>query len=64
MPFTLGQLFYLFEVAVVFAGALYRVNPFDQPGVQASNRLTYGQMGRNGFENERAEVEALGGAQA
>ena len=57
-PFTLGQLFYLFEVAVVFGGALYRVNPLDQPGVQRSNRLTYGQMGRSGFENERAAVEA------
>ncbi len=57
-PFTLGQLFYLFEVAVVFAGALYRVNPLDQPGVQGSNRLTNGQMGRNGFESERAAVEA------
>jgi glucose-6-phosphate isomerase len=57
-PFTLGQLFYLFEAAVVFAGALYRVNPLDQPGVQASNRLTYGQMGRAGFEHERAAVEA------
>ena len=57
-PFTLGQLFYLFEVAVVFAGALYHVNPLDQPGVQASKRLTYGQMGRSGFADERGAVEA------
>jgi glucose-6-phosphate isomerase len=57
-PFTLGQLFYLFEAAVVFAGALYRINPLDQPGMQSSKRLTYGQMGRAGFENERAAVEA------
>ena len=56
--FTLGQLFYLFEVAVVFAGALYRINPLDQPGVQESKRLTYGQVGRKGFEDKRAEVDA------
>jgi glucose-6-phosphate isomerase len=56
--FTLGQLFYLFEVAVVFAGALYRINPFDQPGVEASKRFTYGQVGRKGFEEKRDEVEA------
>jgi glucose-6-phosphate isomerase len=56
--FTLGQLFYLFEVAVVFAGALYRINPLDQPGVEESKRLTYGQVGRKGFEDKRAEVEA------
>lgn len=57
--FTLGQLFYLFEVAVVFAGGLYRINPFNQPGVEEGKRLTYGQVGRKGFENKRAEVEAL-----
>jgi glucose-6-phosphate isomerase len=50
-------LFFLFEVAVVFAGGLYRVNPFNQPGVEESKRLTYGQMGRKGFEEKRAEVE-------
>jgi glucose-6-phosphate isomerase len=57
-PFTLGQLFYLFEAAAVFAAALYRVNPLDQPGAQASKRLTFGQMGRHGFADERAAVEA------
>lgn len=57
--FTLGQLFYLFEVAVVFAGGLYRVDPFDQPGVEEGKRLTYGQVGRRGFEAKRSEVETL-----
>jgi glucose-6-phosphate isomerase len=55
--FAVGQLFFLFEVAVVFAGGLYRINPFNQPGVEESKRLTYGQMGRKGFEEKRAEVE-------
>jgi len=57
--FTLGQLFYLFEVAVVFAGGLYRINPFDQPGVEDSKQLTYGLLGRKGFEAQRAETDAL-----
>lgn len=56
--FTLGQLFFLFEAAAVFAAALYQVNPLDQPGVEESKRLTYGQVGRKGFEHKRAEVEA------
>jgi glucose-6-phosphate isomerase len=56
--FTLGQLFYLFEAAVVCAGGLYHINPLDQPGVQESKRLTYGQMGRKGYEDKRAEVDA------
>jgi glucose-6-phosphate isomerase len=55
--FTIGQLFFLFEAAVVFAGGLYRINPFNQPGVEESKRLTYGQMGRKGYEKKRAEVE-------
>lgn len=56
--FTLGQLLYLFEAAVVLAAGLYRVNPLDQPGVEDGKRLTYGQMGRTGFDAERAQVEA------
>jgi len=57
--FSLGQCFYLFEVAAVFAGGLYRIDPFNQPGVEESKRLTYAQVGRKGFEAKRAEVEAL-----
>jgi len=56
--FTLGQLVYLFEMTVVFAGGLYRVDPLDQPSVEDSKRLAYGQMGRKGFDTERAQVEA------
>jgi len=56
--FTLGQLFYLFEAATVFAGGLHGINPLDQPGVESSKRLTYGLAGRRGFESDRAEVAA------
>lgn len=48
-PFAMGQLFYLFEAMTAFAGGLYRVNPFDQPGVEHGKRLTYGAMGRKGY---------------
>lgn len=56
--FTVGQLFHFFAAAVAFAGGLYEVDPFDQPGVEESKRLTYAQMGRAGFDERRAEVEA------
>jgi glucose-6-phosphate isomerase len=56
--FTLGQLFYLFEMTTVAAGALVGVDPFGQPGVEESKHLAYGLMGRPGFEARRAEVEA------
>lgn len=50
-PFAVGQLYYLFEVMTAFAGGLYRVNPFDQPGVEHGKVLTYGVMGRSGYPN-------------
>lgn len=47
---TLGQLFMLLEIATVYAGALYGVDPLDQPGVELGKILTYGLMGREGYE--------------
>jgi glucose-6-phosphate isomerase len=47
---TLGQLFMLLEIATVYAGALYDVDPLDQPGVELGKTLTYGLMGRPGVE--------------
>ena len=49
-PRAMGELFILFEIATVFAGALYGVNPLDQPGVEVSKSLTYGLLGREGFD--------------
>lgn len=55
-PDTIGQLLFMFEIQTVFAAGLYRVNPFDQPGVEMGKRLTYGMMGRRGYQKERQEV--------
>ncbi len=51
-PFTFGQLLYLFEVMTAFAGGLYHIDPFDQPGVEHGKVLTYGAMGREGYDNK------------
>jgi glucose-6-phosphate isomerase len=40
------------------AGALYRVNPFGQPGVEAGKNATYALMGRAGYEQLRDELTA------
>ncbi|MBU1936371.1 glucose-6-phosphate isomerase, partial [bacterium] len=41
---ALGEAFMLLEIATIYAGALYNVNPFDQPGVEHGkiliNKLT------------------------
>ncbi len=55
--YHLGQLFHFFGLATAFTGFLYRINPFDQPGVEEGKNLTYGIMGKKGFEAKRKEVE-------
>ena len=55
--FTIGQLLFMLEVQTAFTGGLYNINPFDQPGVELGKQLTYGLMGREGFEDSRREIE-------
>ncbi len=54
---TIGQLIYILEVQVVFLGHLYQINPLDQPGVELGKQLTYGLMGRSGFEKSLKDVK-------
>jgi len=49
-PYDLGQLLFLLEVATAFAGGLFEVNPFDQPGVELGKKMTGGLLGRPGHE--------------
>jgi glucose-6-phosphate isomerase len=47
---AVGQLFMMLQIATVYAGAFYGVDPLDQPGVELGKQLTYALMGRPGFE--------------
>ncbi|MFP3949178.1 MAG: glucose-6-phosphate isomerase, partial [Longimicrobiales bacterium] len=49
-PRSMGELFLLLEMATVIAGGLYRVDPLDQPGVELGKQLTYGLLGRDGYD--------------
>jgi len=55
--YTLGQLLFLSEAMTAYAGYLYGVNPFDQPGVELGKKYAYGLMGRKGFESFAAEMK-------
>ena len=46
---AIGALLMMLEVATVLAGALYGVDPLDQPGVEQGKLYTYGLLGREGF---------------
>jgi glucose-6-phosphate isomerase len=53
---SLGALFFLYEAATAFAGDLYGVEAFDQPGVELGKRLASGLLGRGGYEQAGHEV--------
>ncbi|HEY9225718.1 MAG TPA: hypothetical protein VIP11_03670, partial [Gemmatimonadaceae bacterium] len=55
----LGALFTLFEIATIYAGELYGVNPLDQPGVELGKQFTYAMLGRVDAEQARQEWELL-----
>lgn len=56
--FHLGQLIYFFEKACAISGYLMGVNPFDQPGVEAYKKNMFALLGKKGYEDLKAELEA------
>ena len=63
-PHTVGQYLYLMELAVAVMGEHYGVDAFDQPGVEAGKVAAFALMGRAGFEERRAQIEAASAARA
>ncbi|MBD3343435.1 MAG: hypothetical protein GF401_00060 [Chitinivibrionales bacterium] len=53
---TLGQLFYFFEKAIAISGYLLRVNPFNQPGVEAYKKNMFALLNKPGFTKEGKEL--------
>lgn len=53
---AMGELLMLLELATAYAGGLYGVNAFDQPGVEAGKKYTQGLLGRPGYEKYRDEL--------
>ncbi|WNQ10384.1 glucose-6-phosphate isomerase [Paenibacillus aurantius] len=57
-PYTFGYLVYFFEKACGLSGYLLGVNPFDQPGVEAYKKNMFALLGKPGYEEEKARLEA------
>jgi glucose-6-phosphate isomerase len=49
----LGGLFMLLELATIYGGQLYEVDPLDQPGVELGKQLTYYQFGHPEWQEMR-----------
>jgi glucose-6-phosphate isomerase len=57
--YEVGGLIMLLELATAYAGALYGVNAFDQPGVELGKQFTYAILGRPGFDAAMQEWRSL-----
>ena len=55
--FTLGQLLYYFELQTAYAGAMFNIDTFNQPGVEAGKKATFALLGKPGYEGQRAELD-------
>jgi len=55
----MGALMQCFGLATAYAGSLYGIDAFNQPGVELGKQYAYGMLGRPGFDAAKAEFEAL-----
>ena len=56
--FVLGELIYFFELACAISGYILSVNPFDQPGVESYKKNMFALLGKPGYEDLKADLEA------
>ena len=54
---TVGQFIYLFEVTTSFVGALFNINPYDQPAVELGKEATFALMGKRGSYTSNCTYE-------
>ncbi len=60
-PYSLGYLFYFFEIACAVSGYMLGVNPFNQPGVESYKKNMFALLGKPGYEDLQCElVKRLG----
>jgi glucose-6-phosphate isomerase len=57
--YTIGQFIYLYEVTTSFAGALFGINPYDQPAVELGKEAAFALMGKTGFKKLTQQIQPL-----
>lgn len=55
---NLGRLIYFYEKACAISGYMLGVNPFDQPGVESYKKNMFALLGKPGYEDAKAALEA------
>ncbi len=56
--YNMGQLIYFFEKACGISGYMLKVNPFNQPGVEAYKKNMFALLEKPGFEEETRKIKA------
>jgi glucose-6-phosphate isomerase len=56
---TVGQFIYLYEVTTSFAGALFGINPYDQPAVELGKEATFALMDKAGYEKLAQQIRPM-----
>jgi glucose-6-phosphate isomerase len=54
-----AQLLFVLEFQTAVMGGLLKIDPFNQPGVELGKQYTYALMGRDGYDNLKAEMQDL-----
>jgi glucose-6-phosphate isomerase len=54
-----GQLMMLLEIATAYAGQLYAIDAFNQPGVELGKQFAYALLGRPGADDAKKEWDSL-----
>jgi glucose-6-phosphate isomerase len=54
-----GQMMMLLEIATAYAGQLYGIDAFNQPGVELGKQFAYALLGRPGADAAKKEWESL-----
>ena len=57
-PAEVGKLIYFFEIACAVSGYMLGVNPFNQPGVESYKKNMFALLGKPGYEDMKAAIEA------
>lgn len=57
--YTIGQFIYLYEVTTSFAGALFGINPYDQPAVELGKQASFALIGKTGLEQLAQQIQPL-----
>ncbi len=55
---NLGYMIYFFEKACAVSGYVLGVNPFNQPGVESYKSNMFALLGKPGYEDKKAALEA------